>query len=648
MNPTDEPIHIIIRLPYARPEGFVDTQPIQWTDVMEKTLWQIIGQTKPSLVDWNAVSRQLGKVPVPFLIRHAAFLYQNQLQDLHRIGEQQDLTAQLQANSRPTSRGHTGPAVTSLETHLTRSPSSTSLQQAQRDSSSADISHASANQGAYRDRGLSLGTRDGPLAGLTSGYSNASVQQQQEAPTKTQASPSLSGIISTFPTTGKPASMSSSASTIRPLPPSSPSPSLRNTTASSHQPPSEGNLYNSGVLSNRGSAQPRSTRGSQLIGSSLDRRPNYLGSTLPTSPQEEGSFSEVGGKRIPEPAHPFHHATLSASMHLSETTPTVFTQSPSLPARSNADPAAVYRSPFQDNDPSSTISSVSTPYSQSNSASQIFEETSFFNQLSSNDSLSRGHHQQQQQQQKQQHQELSGHGGDYSFGQEQGGYGLGFMGVNSSSSSRYNQANRHSVDDDDDDDDQHTDQDDEGESHDESGPLSEQIKQLHLEDVLAFLPIGGGTGGNSVSGVFQKPMTTATTTTTEDGYQRRTASGDKMPFQLDDELANLGTRALEEILENDGGDEEEAHRVRGIRFQDNVGPHRIRGLGREGAPPSKLKTSPERSAANSRKSSAQNSVGSSFSDLSDSSVTQSAMEDAYLSGFNNSKISLFMHASTKN
>ncbi|KAF9989335.1 hypothetical protein BGZ75_006763 [Mortierella antarctica] len=130
---------------------------------------------------------------------------------------------------------------------------------------------------------------------------------------------------------------------------------------------------------------------------------------------------------------------------------------------------------------------------------------------------------------------------------------------------------------------------------------------------MAFLPIGGGAAGGSASGVFQRPTTTTMTTTTEDGYQRRTASGDKMPFQLDDELANLGTRALEEILENDGGDEEEGHRVRGIRFQDNVGPHRLRGLGRE-----------------------------------DSSVTQSAMEDAYLSGFNNSKISLFMHASTKN
>src|SRR5690554_2360696 len=89
---------------------------------------------------------------------------------------------------------------------------------------------------------------------------------------------------------------------------------------------------------------------------------------------------------------------------------------------------------------------------------------------------------------------------------------------------------------------------------------------------------------------------------------------------------------------------------------------------RIGEPSSKIRTSPERSEFNSRKSSAQNSVGSSFSDLSgkknvlvslvcvsitnvnlgrtnkcsvltvDSSVTQSAMEDAYLSGYNNSRM----------
>ncbi|KAF9121369.1 hypothetical protein BGW39_010587 [Mortierella sp. 14UC] len=274
-------------------------------------------------------------------------------------------------------------------------------------------------------------------------------------------------------------------------------------------------------------------------------------------------------------------------------------------------------------DRSSTVSSVSTPYSQSNSASQIFEETSFFNQLSSNDSLSRG----QQQQQQYRADQLSREGEYQSsslFGQNQGRYGLGFIGNNPSSSAHYHQTE---LDDDEDGTDgDHTDKDDDGSSMDESGPLREQIKQLKLEDVLAFLPVGGA----SASGMLQRPA--------DDGYQRRTASGDKMPFQLDDELANLGTKSLEEILGHDGGDEDDGDRVKGIRFKDPMAPSRMRGLGRDGELPTKVRVSPERSGPNSQKSSAHNSVGSSFSDLSDSSVTQSAMEDAYLSGYNNSKI----------
>ncbi|KAF8929479.1 hypothetical protein BGZ58_008917 [Dissophora ornata] len=207
--------------------------------------------------------------------------------------------------------------------------------------------------------------------------------------------------------------------------------------------------------------------------------------------------------------------------------------------------------------------------------------------------------------------------------QHQSVYGLGFADQNPYYSQ--NDHRPHDDDEDDDVDDDHTDKDDDAESQDESGPLSERIKQLHLEDVLAFLPSGGA----AASGILSK-------STVDDGYQRRTASGDRMPFQLDDELASLGTRTLEEILQHDGGDDDDDHRVRGIRFKETVGPSRLRGLGRDGELPSKV--SPERSGPNSRKSSAQNSVGSSFSDLSDSSVTQSAMEDAYLSGYNNSKM----------
>ncbi|KAG0379683.1 hypothetical protein BGX24_012133 [Mortierella sp. AD032] len=622
MDSLDEPIHVIIRLPYPRPEGFVDSQPVQWTEAMESTLWKIIRETKPSLVDWNAVSRQLGNVPVPFLIRHSAYLYQNQLQDLHRLGEQQD----LHTLSRPISRATIGPGTTTASLESNSPPQQAVLPGIHQVAESPIVE---SNRTEEREPSFA-GRKEGSFSGQTNNSSSSfnNVYQTQEANFKAQASPSLSTSISTFPSYARPASMSSSASTIRPVQPSSPSPSMRNT-GSSQQALFESNMYNSGILSNRGQTQPKSTRGSQLIGTTFDRRSNTYTTNLPTSPRDEGAQAD-NAWRIHEPAHPFHHATISASSHSSSPAGQGSRLSPSGRLIDAQNPST-----FQDYDRSSTVSSVSTPYSQSNSASQIFEETSFFNQISSNDSLSRG--QQQQQQQQHRADQLSREG-DYQssslFGRNQGIYGLGFIGNNPSSSSAHYHQSEHGHDEDDTDED-HTDKDDDGSSQDESGPLREQIKQLKLEDVLAFLPVGG----SSASGMLQRPA---------EDYQRRTASGDKMPFQLDDELANLGTKSLEEILGHDGGDEDDGERVKGIRFKDSMAPSRLRGLGRDGDSPTKVRVSPERSGPNSQKSSAHNSVGSSFSDLSDSSVTQSAMEDAYLSGYNNSKISLFMHASTRN
>ncbi|KAF9201248.1 hypothetical protein BGZ49_008530 [Haplosporangium sp. Z 27] len=599
MNSTEEPIHVIVRLPYARPDGYVDTQPVQWTEAMEKTLWQIIGQTKPSLVDWNAISRQLGNVPVPFLIRHAAFLYQNQLQDLHRFTEQQDMT-QLQTTARQaSSRGVIGPGTVTIS--FEGSPIAQNLSplsqgiQITRESPGLEPSKTGSLQFGEKD---SRGSIKKEATVASSNSSNPNIQPL-ESGVKTQASPSLSGSISTFPTYARPASLSSSASTIRPVQPSSPSPSLRSVATT------ETNLYNSGVLSNRGQPQPRSTRGSQLINAapSSERRLNNQIVTLPTSPREETSFIE-GSRRITEPAHPFHQATISASTRFNNTT----NEERGHGARNSpgrlSDQGQANVGVFHDSERSSTVSTVSTPYSQSNSTSQIFEETSFFNQLSSNDSITRG----QLRAEDLDHDGLSGRGAfQQQFSQSQRVYGLGFM-----EPAPYYSRNDHHVNvDDDDDSEDHTDRDTESVDHDESGPLSEQIKQLQLEDVLAFLP----SGGMSASSILPKPGDNET-------YQRRTTSGDNMPFQLDDELASLGTRTLGEILDHD---EEDSHRVRNIRFKDSVGPNRIRGIGRDG----------ERSVPSSRKSSAQNSVGSSFSDLSDSSVTRSAMEDAYLSGYNN-------------
>jgi len=58
MDTIEEPIHIVIRLPYPRPEGYTDAQPV-WTEAMDKTLWQLIGHTKPSLVDCRVLVNAL-------------------------------------------------------------------------------------------------------------------------------------------------------------------------------------------------------------------------------------------------------------------------------------------------------------------------------------------------------------------------------------------------------------------------------------------------------------------------------------------------------------------------------------------------------------------------------------------------------------
>ncbi|KAG0032105.1 hypothetical protein BGZ81_011681 [Podila clonocystis] len=467
--------------------------------------------------------------------------------------------------------------------------------------------------------------------------------------------------------------MSSSASTIRPVQPSSPSPSIRN---------AESN-YSSTILANRGPgastgtgagtggpppSQPRSTRGSQLFGiASHDRDKRAISVTNSIMQQLQGTTSprdEAGLQRIQEPAHPFHHGTLSASLQKSgfleqafkQSSPYYGTQSSTRTSprsqHSGLEQPVYPTSGYQDNDRSSTISSASTPYSQSNSVSQIFEETSFFNQLSSNDSLSRGGGAQGGHPISRSPFQESSASSPFSAGApppgSQGRFGLGFvettlqdttsnhqgsfmqnnMGASSQRTTNMHRSILKTADDNDTE--TSTDKDDDDEevtSQDESEPLRQQIKQLHLEDVLAFLPIGG----SSASGVLPE---TGKRQDTRDEAQRRTVLGDKMPFQLDAELADLGTRPLEEILnhnDDDGDMGEEDDHGHGYNGRgDRAGMSSAHG--------NVTRTSPERSGPSSRKSSAQNSVGSSFSDLSDSSVTQSAMEDAYLSGYNNSKL----------
>ncbi|OZJ02417.1 hypothetical protein BZG36_04760, partial [Bifiguratus adelaidae] len=75
------PLHVVIKLPFPRPKDFVEPPPILWTERLEREFWHLLGENKGGSADWSRISRQLG-VPTAFLIRHAAFHYENQLREL--------------------------------------------------------------------------------------------------------------------------------------------------------------------------------------------------------------------------------------------------------------------------------------------------------------------------------------------------------------------------------------------------------------------------------------------------------------------------------------------------------------------------------------------------------------------------------------
>ncbi|KAI9733396.1 MAG: hypothetical protein M1834_003480 [Cirrosporium novae-zelandiae] len=91
---------VFIRLPFSRPQGFVDPAPTNWTAARDKELWDAISR-KDGDIDWQALAERFN-VPLSFLSQVAAWLYQRQLSEMRaqmrRIGAAANTTASA-ANS---------------------------------------------------------------------------------------------------------------------------------------------------------------------------------------------------------------------------------------------------------------------------------------------------------------------------------------------------------------------------------------------------------------------------------------------------------------------------------------------------------------------------------------------------------------------
>ncbi|KAI8987623.1 hypothetical protein BDF20DRAFT_910206 [Mycotypha africana] len=143
MGIEDDTYHVVIRLPFKRPEGFIEPPSIIWTDEMEHQLWQYMSQKNR---DWNSIAEQLG-VPTTYVVRHAAFIYETQLRGIHQ--QLRINTNNISLNSRntksPTASLKTRTSIRysskSSQSYLSQQPQQ-QLQQQSVDSNSSLLQHS--------------------------------------------------------------------------------------------------------------------------------------------------------------------------------------------------------------------------------------------------------------------------------------------------------------------------------------------------------------------------------------------------------------------------------------------------------------------------------------------------------------------------
>ncbi|KZW04177.1 hypothetical protein EXIGLDRAFT_716175 [Exidia glandulosa HHB12029] len=137
------PIHLIVRLPYNRPEEPDQQLPepphIIWNADKESVLWELIARSRMSenaATDWQGLSAHLG-VPLPYLLYRAQARYEQDLKGLQHVGGALSGTPQVVPRAlpgdedRPRPRISTGavgvkPAVSTSPTRLRHSGGSSS------------------------------------------------------------------------------------------------------------------------------------------------------------------------------------------------------------------------------------------------------------------------------------------------------------------------------------------------------------------------------------------------------------------------------------------------------------------------------------------------------------------------------------------